>query len=161
MPDEDLSTLRSRLTAVEVRVDTNKEELERLRHDIKDDVDKLWTEFKDVYEKINLHTTDLQGVTIQFKGMVCQLTETSAKLKEVDNLLLTISKDIESCNKEWDTHKIEHENEKNDRNIVLYIKNNPEKSIKIFLTFAILFGLTIYGSDGVKSTIKLIFSFFK
>lgn len=110
--DKDFLELSNKLTELVVHYDT-----------CKNDIFKLEKKIEKFEEELDLNKDDLKEVVIQFKGIVSQSSSSAVKLKE-------IVEEIELCKKE-----------REDRNVLSFIKNKPLKAAQIFIVVAIFLAI--------------------
>lgn len=124
----------AKIAAIEVHIDN-----------IKRDIDRLETYISTVDKELDIYKVDLQEAISQCKGMTSQVAEISSELKNMDETVTTVKEGVTTCEKE------------RKETIWKFIKENPEKSVKITLLVSlILFIISLKNFDVITIFLKLI-----
>lgn len=124
----------AKIAALEVHVETIRKEIQRLEATIIT-IDK----------ELDVYKFDLQEAVSQCKGIVNQVAEISSEIKNINEISGAAIHKIETCEKD------------RKETIWKFIKENPEKSVKITLLVSIIiFIISLKNFDMITLLLKLI-----
>ena len=112
---------------------------------IKRDVERLETYIATVDKELDIYKIDLQEAISQCRGITSQVAEISSELKNIDETVTTVKAGVTTCEKE------------RKETIWKFVKENPEKSVKItLLVSVIIFLISLKNFDVITMFLKLI-----
>lgn len=124
----------AKIAALEVHVDT-----------IRKDIHRLETTISTIDRELDTYKADLQEAIAQCKGIVSQVAEMSSELKSINTEVTVAVVEVEACKKE------------RKETIWKFIKENPEKSVKITLLVSIIiFLVSLKNFDVIAVFLRLI-----
>ena len=124
----------AKIAALEVHVET-----------IKKDIDRLESTISTIDRELDTYKSDLQEAIAQCKGIVSQVAEMSSEIKSMNEVVTTTAVCVETCEKE------------RKETIWKFIKENPEKSVKITLLVSlIIFLISLKNFDAITVFLRLI-----
>lgn len=124
----------AKIAALEVHVET-----------IKKDIDRLESTISTIDRELDTYKADLQEAISQCKGIVNQVAEMSSEIKSINEVITVAAVGVETCEKE------------RKETIWKFIKENPEKSVKITLLVSlIIFLISLKNFDAITVFLRLI-----
>ena len=124
----------AKIAALEVHVET-----------IKKDIYRLESSISTIDRELDTYKVDLQEAISQCKGIVSQVAEMSSEIKSINTGVTVAVGEVEACKKE------------RKETIWKFIKENPEKSVKITLLVSIIiFLISLKNFDVIAVFLKLI-----
>ena len=124
----------AKIAALEVHVET-----------IRKDIDRLESTISTIDRELDTYKADLQEAISQCKGIVSQVAEMSSEIKSMNEVVALTVVGVETCEKE------------RKETIWKFIKENPEKSVKITLLVSlIIFLISLKNFDAITVFLRLI-----
>lgn len=140
----------AKIAAIEVHIDN-----------IRRDIDRLETYISTVDKELDTYKTDLQEAISQCKGMTSQVAEISSELKTMDETIDTELKTMDKTIAVVKDGVIACERERKET-IWKFIKENPEKSTKIFfIVLFIIFIFSLIYFDSISGIIAIFSKLFR
>ena len=145
--EEKLNELKNKLIALEIHLQNNVKDSEKLEdsltaahdkdiHRLEESLKDIYNSIKDIYEKTNIQHTDVNSVVYQFKNIIKEVTEVVVDVKEVSKNVDTLTTAVAVCAEA-----------RENADIFRYIKRYPAKSLGIFLIVGILLLLAVILKD--------------